>query len=151
MTLKADIIPAAEGDMKRLSEIAALCFPDPWSERIFRESFENAYTEIFIAKDTDGNIAGYLVLSETGDEISVDDIAVLPEYRRCGIAKKLLLQADEKYPDRNFLLEVRESNSPAISLYKSLGFEQVGLRKRYYRNPDEAAVLMTKMKGNEKK
>ena len=144
MTLKVNIIPAAENDMKRLSEIAALCFSDPWSERIFRESFENAYTEILIAKDTDGNMAGYLVLSQTGDEISVDDIAVLPEYRRCGIAKKLLMQADAKYPDRDFLLEVRESNSPAISLYKSLGFEQVGFRKRYYRNPHEGAVLMTK-------
>lgn len=137
--------------MKILSEIAALCFPDPWSERIFRESFENACTEILIAKDTDGNIAGYIVLSETGDEISIDDIAVLPEYRRNGIAKKLLMQAYAKYPDRNFLLEVRESNSPAISLYRSLGFEQVGFRKRYYRNPDEGAVLMTKTKGTEKK
>lgn len=151
MTLKVNIIPAAENDMKRLSEIAALCFPDPWSERIFRESFENEYTEIFIARDTEGNIAGYLVLSQTGDEISVDDIAVMPEYRRCGIAKTLLLWAYEKYPCRNFLLEVRESNSPAISLYKFLGFEQVGFRKRYYRSPDEGAVLMTKTKGTEKK
>ncbi|MGN0630616.1 MAG: ribosomal protein S18-alanine N-acetyltransferase [Ruminococcus sp.] len=151
MTLKVNITPAAENDMKRLSEIAALCFPDPWSERIFRESFENAYTEILIAKDTEENIAGYLVLSETGDDISIDDIAVLPEYRRGGIAKSLLMQIYAKYPDRNFLLEVRESNSPAISLYKSLGFEQVGFRKRYYRSPDEGAVLMTKMKGNEKK
>lgn len=146
MTQKADIIPAEEKDMKRLSEIAAVCFPDPWSERIFRESFENGFTEIYIAKITDENIAGYIVLSKAGDDISVDDIAVLPEYRRCGIARALLMYADEKYPGENFLLEVRESNSPAISLYKSLGFEQVGLRKIYYQNPCEGAVLMTKTK-----
>lgn len=146
MTQKANTIPAAEKDMKRLSEIAAVCFPDPWSERIFRESFENGFTEIYIAKITDENIAGYIVLSKAGDDISVDDIAVLPEYRRCGIARALLMYADEKYSCKNFLLEVRESNSPAISLYKSLGFEQVGLRKIYYQNPREGAVLMTKTK-----
>lgn len=144
MTQKADIIPAEEKDMKRLSEIAAMCFPDPWSERVFRESFENGFTEIYIAESEDKNIAGYLVLSKAGDEISIDDIAVLPEYRRCGIARALLMHADEKYPGKNFLLEVRESNFPAISLYKSLEFEQVGLRKRYYQNPCEGAVLMTK-------
>lgn len=148
MTLKADITPAALQDMKALSEIAAASFPDPWSERLFTEAFENEYTRIMLARTNSGDTAGYIVLSMTGDDISIDDIAVSPQYRRNGIGKALLMWADEKYPDRNFLLEVRESNAPAISLYRSLGFEQVGFRKRYYRGPDEGAVLMTKMKGN---
>ncbi len=148
MMQKADndiiILPAGLADMHTLSKIASVSFPDPWSEKLFKEAFENIYTKILLAKNISGDIMGYIVLSETGDDINVDDIAVLPEYRRMGIGKGLLKWSLQEYPDKNFLLEVRESNFPAIGLYKSMGFVQVGFRKRYYRNPDEGAVLMTK-------
>lgn len=154
MMLKADdniIKPAASDDICRLSEIAALSFTDPWSDKLFKEAFENVYTKIFIVKDNFGEIIGYIVLSETGDDMSVDDIAVLPAYRRTGIGKRLLKWSMLEYPKKNFLLEVRESNAPAINLYKSMGFEQVGFRKRYYRDPDEGAILMTKKIENKDK
>ncbi len=77
--------------------------------------------------------------------MNVDNIAVSPEYRRQGLARELLSFAHEKYEGIPFLLEVRESNAPAISLYSSLGYEQVGYRRRYYHNPDEGAVLMTRL------
>ncbi len=144
MTQKVNIVPAALEDMRRLSEIAEVCFPDPWSEKIFTEAFEFPHTEITLAKTDSGEIAGYLVLSDAGDEKSVDDIAVSPEYRRAGIARNLLESAHSRYAGQSFILEVRESNAPAIALYESLGYEQVGFRKRYYRNPDEGAVLMTR-------
>lgn len=150
MTPKADdniiIKPAVSDDMHSLSEIAALSFTDPWSERLFKEAFESVYTKIFTANDNSGEIIGYVVLSETGDDISVDDIAVLPDFRRMGIGRSLLKYSFNEYIERNFILEVRESNLSAIDLYKSMGFEQVGFRKRYYRNPDEGAVLMTRLK-----
>lgn len=150
MTPKADdniiIKPAVSDDMHSLSEIAALSFTDPWSERLFKEAFESVYTKIFTANDNSGEIIGYVVLSETGDDISVDDIAVLPDFRRMGIGRSLLKYSFNEYSKRNFILEVRESNLSAIDLYKSMGFEQVGFRKRYYRNPDEGAVLMTRLK-----
>ncbi len=144
MMQRVNIVPAAIEDMKRLSRIAAVCFPDPWSEKLFTEAFHSSYTEITLAKTDSGEIAGYLVLSDAGDEKSVDDIAVSPEYRRMGIARQLLESAHGKYAGCNFILEVRESNAPAIALYASLGYKQVGFRKRYYRNPDEGAVLMTR-------
>lgn len=144
MTQRVNIVPAAIEDMKRLSEIASVCFPDPWSEKLFTEAYNSPYSEITLAKTNSGEIAGYLVLSDAGDEKSVDDIAVLPEHRRAGIARCLLESAHNKYAGHSFILEVRESNAPAITLYKSLGYEQVGFRKRYYRNPDEGAVLMTR-------
>lgn len=155
MMPKADnnitIIAAADiTDMSILAEIAMLSFSDPWSEKIFREAFENMYTKILLAKNISGDIMGYIVLSETGDDINVDDIAVLPKYRRIGIGKCLLEWSLHEYPKKNFLLEVRESNFPAIELYKSIGFVQVGFRKRYYRDPDEGAVLMTKDRHHEK-
>lgn len=144
MTQRVNIVPAVIEDMKRLSEIAAVCFPDPWSEKLFTEAYNSPYSEVTLAKTDSGEIAGYLVLSDAGDEKSVDDIAVSPEYRRMGIARMLLESAHGKYAGQSFILEVRESNAPAIALYASLGYKQVGFRKRYYRNPDEGAVLMTK-------
>ncbi|MBQ8686984.1 MAG: ribosomal protein S18-alanine N-acetyltransferase [Ruminococcus sp.] len=144
MMQRVNIVSAAIEDMKKLSEIAAVCFPDPWSEKLFTEAFASPHTEITLAKTASGDIAGYLVLSDAGDEKSVDDIAVLPECRRMGIARQLLESAHGKYAGQSFILEVRESNAPAIVLYESLGYCQVGYRKRYYRNPDEGAVLMTR-------
>lgn len=147
MMPKADnniiIAPAALTDMKKIAEIAELSFSDPWSERLFTDAFENIYTKVFLAKNGSGDIMGYIVLSETGDDINVDDIAVLPEYRRMGIGKCLLEWSLNEYPRKSFLLEVRESNSSAIALYKSMGFVQTGFRKRYYHSPCEGAVLMT--------
>lgn len=147
MMQKADAVtisPAAYDDMKILAAIAQECFTDPWSERIFTESFESGNAEIFVSKTDTGEITGYLVLSRTGDDMSVDDIAVAPLYRRCGIAKKLLTHGHSVHKGCDFLLEVRESNIPAISLYESLGYTKEGFRKRYYTNPSEGAVLMTR-------
>ncbi|MDE6019693.1 MAG: ribosomal protein S18-alanine N-acetyltransferase [Ruminococcus sp.] len=153
MMPKADnsiiIAPAALTDMKRIAEIAELSFSDPWSERLFTDAFENIYTRIFLAKNDSGDITGYIVLSKTGDDINVDDIAVASKHRRMGIGKCLLEWSLHEYPEKDFLLEVRESNCPAIALYESMGFKQVGFRKRYYRNPDEGAVLMTREKHHE--
>lgn len=137
------IAPASITDVKKIAEIAELSFSDPWSERLFTDAFENIYTKIFLAKNGSGDIMGYIVLSETGDDINVDDIAVLPERRRMGVGKYLLKWSLNEHPGKSFLLEVRESNSPAIALYKSMGFVQTGFRKRYYHSPCEGAVLMT--------
>ena len=73
----------------------------------------------------------------------VTNVAVLPEYRRQGIAQKLILKELEN--EMNFItLEVRKSNAPAINLYQKMGFENVGIRPRFYTAPDEDAVIMTK-------
>ena len=95
----------------------------------------------FLAGDT---LAGYLILQRLGDEESVDDIAVAPEFRRQGIAQQLLETAHAQFPTCPFLLEVREHNTAALALYQKLGYQQVGFRKRYYTNPNEGAVLMTR-------
>ena len=73
----------------------------------------------------------------------VTNVAVLPEYRRQGIAQKLILKELENEMDF-ITLEVRKSNAPAINLYQKMGFENVGIRPRFYTAPDEDAVIMTK-------
>lgn len=141
MKQRVDLIPAQESDLPQLTELAAICFSDPWSETIFRQTLENPYSEIWCAVH-ENIIAGYLALSRTGDDWNVDDIAVHPSYRRQGIARQLLTMAHQRFPDSCFLLEVRESNADAMTLYQSLGYQQVGFRKRYYTHPEEGAILM---------
>ena len=75
------------------------------------------------------------------------NLCVHPDFRRRGIARQLmdaLLKGAENAQLAFVTLEVRESNVPAISLYKSLSFEEVGLRKNYYQNPTEHALLLTR-------
>ena len=73
----------------------------------------------------------------------VTNVAVLCDYRRQGIAEKLISRAMEN--DMDFItLEVRKSNAPAIALYEKAGFEAVGIRPKFYSNPDEDAVIMTR-------
>ena len=78
------------------------------------------------------------------DEMTIDSVAVAPDYRRKGYASALIDLAIKQAKAAVVMLEVRESNTAAISLYQSLGFEKVGLRKNYYERPVENAVLMTK-------
>ena len=86
---------------------------------------------------------GYMGLQIFCGEGYVTNVAVLPEYRRQGIAQKLILKELEN--EMNFItLEVRKSNAPAINLYQKMGFENVGIRPRFYTAPDEDAVIMTK-------
>ena len=91
-------------------------------------------------------LAGYIVLSIVLDEGSIDNVAVVPEFRRRGIADLLLSHAEEqgRALELAFLtLEVRSRNEPAIRLYEKHGFVEVGRRKNYYEKPREDAILMT--------
>jgi ribosomal-protein-alanine acetyltransferase len=91
-----------------------------------------------------GKIAGVLAWRNLGEEAEILDLAVPKEYRRQGNARFLLenfLRVVGESGIREVFLEVRESNDPAIALYRSLGFSAKGRRKNYYRNPDEAAIL----------
>lgn len=143
MKQKAEIVPASEQDLAALAELAEQCFSDPWSENIFRQTMCCCYNRIWCAK-IDGMLCGYAAISRTGDAVNLDDIAVAPAFRRQGIGRRLLDWAHGQFPESEFWLEVRESNAAAIALYESAGYEQVGFRKRYYRDPEEGAVLMTR-------
>ena len=95
----------------------------------------------------DGKVAGYVGSQTVMDESDMMNVAVHPDYRRKGIAEKLvteLVEALKKRDSRCLTLEVRASNEPARALYEKLGFVQVGLRKNYYRNPREDALILRK-------
>ena len=104
-----------------------------------------AGTAFYVAR-IDNKTAGYMGLSKIVGEGYVTNIAVLPEYRRKGVGKALLQHVINDCETRlEFIsLEVRVSNDSAISLYNKFGFVEVGRRKRFYTNPDEDALIMTK-------
>ena len=146
MKQKAEIVPASEQDLAVLAELAEQCFPDPWSENVFRQTMCCCYNRIWCAK-VDGKLCGYAAVSRTGDAVNLDDIAVSPAFRRQGIGRKLVQALLEHLIAAGVAalsLEVRVSNAPAIALYEQLGFQIVGCRKKYYVNPREDAYIMRK-------
>ena len=138
------ITVATQDDVTAIANIEKLSFSDPWSENAVKESLVAGTT--FYVASINNNIVGYMGLSKIVGEGYVTNIAVLPDYRRNGIGEKILRYAiDNSKNELEFIsLEVRVSNSSAISLYEKLDFKQVGLRKRFYSNPTEDAIIMTK-------
>ncbi len=120
------------------------CFSTPWSLESFQNDLTNDNAVYFCLED-DGKVIGYVGMWVSFGEGNINNIAILPEYRRKGYAKLLLehLIAYGKENNLSFLtLEVRESNEGARALYQSMGFVQVGIRKKYYERREDA-ILMT--------
>ena len=130
----------------QVAELEKLCFADPWSENSIASELENELSLWIVALEGD-TVLGYVGSQTVMDETDMMNIAVHPEYRRQKIAVGLivgLIGALQKRGSRCLTLEVRESNEPAKKLYESMGFEQIGLRKNYYRNPRENAIILRK-------
>lgn len=129
-------------DCRELAELDKICFSVPWSEKSFLEETENKLAVYLVAKDKN-KIIGYCGFWRVQDEVQITNIAVLPEYRRKGIAGELIDKMLELCADmQRIVLEVRESNVPAIDLYKKFGFYEAGIRKRFYHSPVEDGIVM---------
>ena len=128
--------------INEVENIEKICFAHPWSKADLERQL-NLDTSHFAVATLDGNVVGYMGLQIFSGEGYVTNVAVLPEYRRQGIAKMLIEKQLQN--EMSFItLEVRESNLPAIKLYESCGFENVGIRPKFYTNPTENAIIMTK-------
>ena len=133
-------------DVPQIAAIERLCFSAPWNENMIISSWESRLS-CWLVAEIDGCVAGYVGSEAVLDSADMMNIAVHPEYRRRGIAEALidaLVNALREKGSRALSLEVRASNDPAIALYEKLGFTQVGLRKNYYRNPKEDALILRK-------
>ncbi len=121
-------------------------FTLPWPERSLRfEVSDNPAARSWVA-ELDGQVVGLLVLWIIVDEAHIASLATHHDFRRQGIAKQLLVESlDHAYQEgaRSAFLEVRAGNEAAQRMYQSFGFEEVGRRKRYYKDNDEDAILMT--------
>lgn len=141
-----DILPMCADDAKALAELDKKCFSVPWSERSFKDEIKNEIAFYFVAKD-EGKVIGYAGFWHVADEGDITNIAVAPEYRRRGIGSRLLEEIIRTAAEKKLVLltlEVRQSNRAAIAMYERYGFKRIGSRKRYYKNPEEDALIMTK-------
>lgn len=140
------IVNMNESHVAQVATLEKICFADPWSETSVASELKNPLSCWLVAEE-DGVVAGYVGSQTVIDESDMMNVAVHPDYRRKGIAEALvmeLVEALKKRESRCLTLEVRASNEPAKALYEKLGFEQVGLRKNYYRNPKEDALILRK-------
>ena len=134
-----------EGHVAAVAELEKLCFADPWSEKSIASELNNPLALWLVAVE-DGSLCGYIGSQSVMGESDMMNVAVHPDHRRKGVGEMLVLALCEELSKENarLALEVRASNAPAIALYEKLGFDQVGLRKNYYRNPKEDALILRK-------
>ncbi len=140
------IIPFEEKYISAVAEIEKECFSVPWSENALKEELENEQA-FFLVCLKDNEIAGYIGILDICGECNITNVAVRKKFRNQGVASALINKAidDAKNRSSDFItLEVRKSNTPALSLYIKHGFEKVGERRNFYSHPTEDAVLMTK-------
>ena len=133
-------------DIPAVIALDQMSFSLPWPERSFRfELTDNPASRCWVA-ELDGKIAGMIVAWLLVDEAHIATLATHPDSRRQGIARNLLTYA-LRYMSREgavtSFLEVRENNLAAQEMYRRFGYEAVGRRKRYYKDTDEDAILMT--------
>lgn len=133
--------PADAGAIVNLEEKV---FSDPWSEESVISTISTEGSMCYCAI-SDGEICGYIIARQIPPEGEIYRIATHPEKRRRGIASRLLLYAIKTERGRgleSLFLEVREKNTPARKLYTECGFTEIGIRKNYYKNPDDNAIIM---------
>ena len=136
-----------EGDIR---EVAAMEGPTRMDEAQVRAELERPWARIWVARETEPGssgkrIAGYLVAWHVADELHVMNVATRADRRRRGVGRALVDSAvayARARRVRHALLEVRRSNRPAISLYRSVGFFAMGVRTRYYADDEDAVEMV---------
>ena len=136
--------PSHPADAKKIAAAEQLIFSDPWSEEDITATISTEGAMCYSAI-SDGELVAYIIGRTIPPEGEIYRIATLPEKRRRGIAYRLLDYLVKRERGRgleSLFLEVREMNLPARNLYRSYGFREIGMRKNYYKNPTDNAVIM---------
>ena len=132
-------------DLDAVEEIERASYPTPWSRSMFVAELRKPSSLALGAYSAEGDLVGYAFVSRYVDAWHVMNVAVSVEFRRRGIATTLLerlFEVTATDPRRGYTLEVRVSNLDAIRLYEQLGFEARGIRRGYYTDNREDAVIM---------
>lgn len=131
--------------IETVKDLLDTCFDEnSWSVESIQSELEKADSRCTVAVE-DSKVVGFLAFEQIMDEGSIVEVAVSPDYRRRGIARALINEALRNCTGFcTVFLEVREGNAPAVALYESLGFERIAVRRGYYDNPKENAIIMRK-------
>ncbi len=133
-----------EEDLEQVVAIEQEIFSQPWTKQGFLDVLKNKDTLYLTAKEND-IVLGYLGLWQSFEEADITNVAVKPEFRRRGVAGKLLEETKKLAAMRGITaltLEVRVSNEAAICLYEKYGFQSLGVRPGFYEKPKEDAMIM---------
>lgn len=137
-------------DVVQVAAIEKECFSMPWSEQSLIDSVMREDTLFLVCEDdasddTQTKVVGYIGMYLSFEEADITNVAVSPLHRKKGYGEALVSKTMELAKEKQLemiLLEVRKSNVPAISLYKKMGFEELGIRKNFYEHPVEDAIIM---------
>lgn len=145
MAVDIDIVAMTPLHLDRIMEIEQACFTAPWSKGTFlQELVSNPYASYIVAL-AEETVVGYAGTWLVLDEAHVTNIAVAPEWQRQGIGRRLLeelLRISLRQGAKSITLEVRRSNTAAQNMYQSFGFVVAGVRRGYYTNDNEDALIM---------
>ena len=133
-------------DVPQIAALERACFSDPWSETSVESELSNTLSLWLVAAEGE-KVAGYVGSQAVLGEADMMNLAVLPGYRRQGIAENLvteLISQLNRAGNYALTLEVRASNDPARALYEKLGFRLAGRRPNYYEKPKEDALILKK-------
>lgn len=146
-----EILSMTLDELEDILKIEKLSYSSPWPRSQFEKELKNQFSNKFVAKtDQDGRktVAAYIIFWVVAGEAHILNIAVHPDFRRKGIAKSLLVFALERLDEigtREVFLEVRCSNIAARRLYEKFGFREIGIRRGYYGDNGEDAVVMARV------
>ncbi len=143
--LDVHIVAMRRRHLRSVLRIEAQVYPRPWSLALFMSELGLRATRVYIVSRVGGTVVGYSGLMLTGDDAHVTTIAVDPAWHRHRIATRMLLflaRESVRRGCRNLTLEVRVSNHAAQALYRQFGFKPAGIRKNYYQETNEDALVM---------
>ena len=143
--LEVHLVPMRRRHLRSVLRIEAQVYPRPWSLSLFMSELALRTSRAYYVARVGGSVVGYCGLMLIGEDAHVTTIAVDPAWHRHKIATRLLLNLAEEARKRgasNLTLEVRVSNHPAQALYQRFGFRPAGIRKNYYVESNEDALVM---------
>jgi [ribosomal protein S18]-alanine N-acetyltransferase len=135
------------GQLNDVMEVERLCFTIPWSENSFISDLTENENAVYFSALTSGRVVGYIGMWVIFDEAHIMNVAVHPEFRRMGIGSVLInkiIETSRLLNLKSMTLEVKKSNYAAIDLYRCFGFIEAGVRKGYYEDTNEDAIIMWK-------
>lgn len=137
-------------DLDQIMKIEMVSFPAPWSKESYMGELKNSFATYLVAEEG-STVVGYIGIWCVFDEGHITTVAVHPQRRRKGVAKMLIQEAEKAAKEKGvkrIFLEVRPSNTSAQSLYRVMGYCEVGVRRGYYTDNGEDAIVMVKEIGD---
>jgi ribosomal-protein-alanine N-acetyltransferase len=152
MSERLSVRPPQLGDARALAEAELACFSDPWPPQFFVSEIlaDGRFNRLLV--DAGGTMVAYLFCAWQYLDLHVLKVATLPQFRRAGLARRLMALAEDhavEMAGESLTLEVRQSNSEAIAMYASLEYERVGVRTAYYLDGEDAVVMTKRILNSE--